>query len=183
MLALVLAARPQRWCRCLPLANCTNIGVAAQERGFEQACGPSRSVPKRPRNHWRDAPKADVGGGGGDGQQRRSLLRRDGEEKRGARPAHGGHLPLASSLPGQPVDHLTKVLPVGKERWSSPPPNGLFGGGSTAVDDRVGLVLVTPPTSSPKFGPRPLSKPPRDAAFLFSVYVLFLLVRVAKRNA
>ena len=44
----------------------------------------------------------------------RALLRRDGEEKRGARPAHGGHLPLASSLPGQPVDHLTNVLPVGR---------------------------------------------------------------------
>ena len=88
---------------------------------------------------------------------------------------HGGHLPLASSLPGQPVDHLTKVLPVGKERWSSPPPNGLFGGGSTAVDDRVGLVLVTPPTSSPKFGPRPLSKPPLDAAVCFLFICSFCL--------
>ena len=110
VLASGLAARSQR---CLPPAN---IGVAAHERGLEHKAGTARTVQKRPQNHKRDARKADVGGGGGDGQQRRSLLRRDGGKKQGARPAHGGHLPLASSLPGQPVDrvadHSTNVFLV-----------------------------------------------------------------------
>ena len=90
------------------------MGVGAQGRGFERVAGPTRTVQKRFQNHWRDAPKADVGGGGGDGQQRRSLLRRDGKEKRGTRLAHGGHLSLSSSLPGHPVDHQ-KVLTAAEQ--------------------------------------------------------------------
>ena len=90
---------------------------------LRRVAGPTRTVQKRFQNHWRDAPKADVGGGGGDGRQRRSLLRRDGKEKRGTRPAHGGHLSLSSSLPGHPVDQSqgnSSCRKIGSEQGSDP---------------------------------------------------------------